>query len=57
METKKLLYDTKDLREVLNVGRDSVYKIVKKEDFPKPVLFGNKKLWKRAEVEKWIESA
>ena len=57
MESKKLLYDTKDLKEVLNVGRDSVYKIVKREDFPKPVLFGNKKLWKKAEVEKWIESA
>ncbi len=57
METKKLLYDTKDLREILNIGIKKVYEVVNRDDFPKPVMFGNKRLWKKTEIEKWVRGA
>ncbi|GEM_PF-3719451 len=43
-----------DLMKLLSLSRQTIYKIVKLEDFPKGIKLGNKYLYKRSEIMKWI---
>jgi excisionase family DNA binding protein len=47
----------KDLAKICKVSRGTVYLWVKeKTDFPQPFKVGRKLLWKKAEIEEYMES-
>lgn len=56
------LLSTKDLQEMLCVGRSSIYRLAAREDFPKPVILGpadrkgSAARWRLDEIQAWIEN-
>lgn len=53
----KLLLTPKECAEVLSIGITKFYNdIVKNPTFPKPVILGKTKLYRFADVMKWVES-
>jgi len=51
----KLLYDMKDLKQIVNLGRNKIYQLIRRGKFPKPIKIGTKSLWKRKDIEKWVD--
>ena len=48
--------DSREVLALLNVrGRATLYRLVTKGDFPKPIKIGRRSLWLRREVLAWIE--
>ena len=47
---------TKDYYEMLGVSRPSVWRYVRRNDFPNPeAQVSGKRLWKRSAVERWAK--
>jgi predicted DNA-binding transcriptional regulator AlpA len=45
-----------EIAEMLDVSRPSVWRYVRRDDFPKPdAQVSGKRLWKRAAVERWAK--
>lgn len=53
MEEKRV-FTVEEVRNILNIGRNSVYKLVKQPSFPK-ILIGKKILIPINEFESWIK--
>ena len=53
MEDK--LFDISELIKYLHISRAGFYNLQKKDDFPKPVLVIEKKLWKKSEIDSYLE--
>lgn len=57
-----ILYATKDLQRIFGLSRSSLYRMVQREDFPKPVVVGPIDLpkaairWRSDEVHAFIET-
>ena len=47
--------DRREVLALLNVRRTTLYRLVTKGDFPKPIKIGSRSLWLRREVLAWIE--
>ena len=47
---------TKELTEMLKLGRTSIYNLMKKHpDFPAPFKYTSKNVWSKHEIEEWLE--
>lgn len=59
-ETKKIddiiLYEIKDIQNILKIGRDSTYKLIKLPTFP-VIRIGKKYLIPKTQFEKWVENS
>jgi predicted DNA-binding transcriptional regulator AlpA len=53
MEDK--LLDQGELQEYLGMSRFTIWKLQKKDDFPKPIKILTKKKWKRSEIDEYLE--
>lgn len=53
--SEKIGMSVKELAEVLGVGMNKAYDLVKREDFPK-VNLGNKHVILRNRLEEWLEN-
>ena len=51
-----VLYTIKDVQEILGIGRDSVYKLVKLPTFP-VFRIGKKHLIPKKEFEQWVKNS
>lgn len=45
----------RDVAARLSVARSTVYVLITKHGFPKPLKFGGKSLWREDEVQAWID--
>jgi len=52
----KLVYNTKDLSKVLNIGRTKVYALIKSEEI-RSVRIGHKILVPKKEVTRWLNKS
>lgn len=44
-----------DVQRLIGKSRGWIYKHMKENNFPKPVRFGRSVMWKRGEIENWID--
>jgi predicted DNA-binding transcriptional regulator AlpA len=57
MSGENVLMTLTEVREMLRIKQSSFYQFLKKEDsFPKPILVGSKRRWKREDIVEWIHS-
>jgi predicted DNA-binding transcriptional regulator AlpA len=56
MEKIEEMISMNDITELFGVTRQSVHRWIKHPDFPKPFKIVGKLLWKRSEIEAYIES-
>jgi predicted DNA-binding transcriptional regulator AlpA len=45
----------RDLMEIMSVSRSTLWRMVKYENFPKPVILIGSKRWISNDVESWLE--
>ena len=56
-ELEVRIYRVKDLVEILGISRTTIYRMRKREDFPRPVSLGDRaKGWLREDIEAWVKS-
>lgn len=46
----------RDMMEFMKVSRSTLWRIMRHEDFPKPVVLMGLKRWRREEIETWLRS-
>ncbi|PZR90327.1 MAG: transcriptional regulator [Stutzerimonas stutzeri] len=46
----------KDLLERVPLSRPTIYRLVKKRDFPQPVKLGAASVWIESEIEQWVSN-
>ncbi|MDR0580917.1 MAG: helix-turn-helix domain-containing protein [Holosporaceae bacterium] len=51
------LVTSKEVCEFLKISKVTLWSLEKKEIFPRAILIGKKKRWKRSEIEAYLESA
>jgi predicted DNA-binding transcriptional regulator AlpA len=49
------LFDISELIKYLHISRAGFYNLLKKDNFPKPLLVIEKKLWKKSEIDEYLE--
>lgn len=50
------VYRLKELKEILGVGKSTIYCWIKEEKFPKPIYLGPRCVgWLSSDIEKWLE--
>ena len=49
------LLDSKDICEMLRISKTTLTSFVKRDHFPKPFKVGNKFMWKRSEIDTYLE--
>ena len=54
MDSKRMCYTVSELAEILPLGKNSLYKLVKRNDFPK-VIVGKKILNPIKQFTKWLD--
>lgn len=54
MDSKRMCYTVSELAEILPLGKNSLYKLVKRNDFPK-VIVGKKILIPIKQFTKWLD--
>jgi predicted DNA-binding transcriptional regulator AlpA len=47
----------RDLMEIMNVSRATLWRLLRNQDFPKPVILMGCKRWRTEDVESWLESS
>lgn len=50
------LLDMDDLLLVVKVSKSTVYKLMALDEFPRPIKIGDRSLWKRSDIDHWIEN-
>jgi predicted DNA-binding transcriptional regulator AlpA len=55
-ETMSGLMRQRDMMEFMKVSRSTLWRIMRHEDFPKPVVLMGLKRWRREEIETWLRS-
>ena len=54
--SEKLL-NRREIEQMLNIGRSSVFRYLKEQGFPEPIRLSARSLrWRESEVQAWIES-
>jgi excisionase family DNA binding protein len=56
MNLNKRLLTASELADDLRIGRTTLWRLRKQQDFPAPMRVGNTLRWDAREVEKWLES-
>ena len=51
------LLKLKDVTELLQVSRATIYRLVKKEEFPDFIKIGGGSYWKASDIQKFLENA
>jgi len=52
----KLVYSVGDLKEVIGLGKWTVYDLIKKDEFPRPIqLSAGRVGWRATDIQRWIE--
>ena len=46
----------RDLMEIMNVSRATLWRILRHQNFPKPVVLMGCKRWRREDFESWLEA-
>jgi predicted DNA-binding transcriptional regulator AlpA len=46
----------RDLMEIMNVSRATLWRIQRHQNFPKPVILMGCKRWRSEDVESWLEA-
>lgn len=46
----------RDMMEFMKISRSTLWRIMRHEDFPKPVVLMGLKRWRREEIETWLRS-
>jgi excisionase family DNA binding protein len=49
------LLTIKELCEYMRISKVTLFRLRKEENFPKPVLSYKKQLWKRSEIDEYLE--
>ena len=44
-----------DVMQRVNLGKTTIYALVKRDEFPAPVKAGRTSLWRSDSIERWIE--
>lgn len=44
----------KDVLDRVPVSRPTIYRLIKKREFPEPLSIGSSSLWVEAEIEQWM---
>ena len=56
-DTQVLLVRLRQLTSIVGLSRSTIYRLVKAEQFPKPIRIGISSLaWRMDEIHKWIDS-
>jgi predicted DNA-binding transcriptional regulator AlpA len=55
-ETMGGLMRQRDMMDFMKISRSTLWRIMRHEDFPKPVVLMGLKRWRREEVETWLRS-
>lgn len=50
------LYSLAQLLKIVPVSRMTIYRLIKKKEFPKPVKVGNRNLWKSTTIDTWLKN-
>jgi prophage regulatory protein len=54
--SKNNLLSAKILAERLSIARPTIYELMRKHSFPRPVKLGSRSLWLEDEVNAWVNS-
>ncbi|MBT0663162.1 AlpA family phage regulatory protein [Geobacter pelophilus] len=46
----------RDLMEIMNVSRATLWRMLRHQNFPKPVVLMGCKRWRREDLESWLEA-
>lgn len=52
----RMAYRLPELMEMFQVSKPSIYRLMKNNQFPKPVKFGGSSLWPAGEIHLWWEN-
>jgi prophage regulatory protein len=44
-----------DVLDRVPVSRPTIYRLIKKQEFPKPLSVGSSSFWVEAEIEQWMD--
>ena len=56
MTVERLLLGPKDVIEMVNLSRSTIYRKVQNGEFPAPLnLGGNARRWRKDQIEAWID--
>lgn len=50
------LYRMRDLTQLLKVSKETIYKWIKKQDFPEPIKIGRASAWLSEDVHNWLKT-
>jgi prophage regulatory protein len=51
------IYRLKELKEKLGVGKSTIYRWIKKGNFPAPIKLGERTVgWLESDLKKWLET-
>jgi len=50
------LLRVKDVSEIVSMGRSTIYRLVKKNQFPRPVKRGRSTFWRESDIQRYISS-
>ena len=54
---KPLLLRTGDVLKIVPVGRSTLWRLVKRSEFPRPIRIGPRAVgWRVSDIEAWLES-
>lgn len=48
------LYRIKQLTEFLNISRATIYRLIKRRQFPAPKKLGGISVWTKEDIEEWV---
>jgi predicted DNA-binding transcriptional regulator AlpA len=51
-----LLLRPRDIYRLLNIEHSTFYRILSAGTFPTPIIVGKSKLWKRRDIERWVDN-
>lgn len=46
----------RDMMDFMKISRSTLWRIMRQEDFPKPVILMGLKRWRREDIETWLRS-
>ena len=54
---KPLLLRTREVLELVPVGRSTLWRLVQRSEFPRPIRIGPRAVgWRVSDIEEWLES-
>lgn len=53
-KNKNLWVNRFDISKFLNVSYGVIKNVIEEKDFPRPIIWANKTIWRKEEVESWV---